>query len=320
MKKLITVCAMVMLSTGTGYAGDNRYPHGVVYDGTKWTTIEPPEANHSGVEGIDGTNLVGFYTTTGLAGTHYGFLYDGTSYTNIIPPGSVNTSVQDIDGSNLVGQYRAASDASGVGHGFHYDMDTKTWTMPIDAPGATTVTYVEGIDGSNLVGGYWGADSRWHGFLYDLATEDWTWPLDAPGATHTFVHGIDGSTLVGRWSEGDLRSGSHSFIYDLTTKDWTVALDYPGATHTTVIYDTDGGNHVGSYSFVSHTGPWHGFVYDGTKWTTYDMPGMASTAFHGCDGSNLVGNYVVPEPSTLVLLSMGTLALLACAWRRRWGR
>jgi hypothetical protein len=33
-----------------------------------------------------------------------------------------------------------------------------------------------------------------------------------------------------------------------------------------------------------------------------------------------VFSYVVPEPSTLLLLSMGVLALLAYAWQRRWGR
>jgi hypothetical protein len=49
-------------------------------------------------------------------------------------------------------------------------------------------------------------------------------------------------------------------------------------------YDTYNGNIVGAYGN-------HGFLYDGTTWTTLDMPGASTTWAFGIDGSNIVGVY-----------------------------
>ena len=35
----------------------------------------------------------------------------------------------------------------------------------------------------------------------------------------------------------------------------------------------------------------HGFIYDGTTWTTIDKPGATSTIIYGTNGSKLVGEY-----------------------------
>lgn len=57
-------------------------------------------------------------------------------------------------------------------------------------------------------------------------------------------------------------------------------------------------------------------------WTTLDMPGAVATNAFGIDCSNIVGSYynydvgwrgflyTIPEPSTLLLLGFGGLALL----------
>ena len=72
---------------------------------------------------------------------------------------------------------------------------------------------------------------------------------------------------------------------------WTT-IDYPGAPSYTSVLGIDGGNLVGYYllddggSFLQ---PAHGFLYDGTTWTTIDMPGETHTVVCGIDGSNLVG-------------------------------
>ena len=75
-----------------------------------------------------------------------------------------------------------------------------------------------------------------------------------------------------------------------------------------------GGNIVG----LHFDGNYRSFIYDGTTYTTIDVPGAKSTYIHGIDGNNIVRRYVdgtdlssgasaqetVPEPASLVLLSL----------------
>ena len=316
MKKLITICAVVVLFPGTAYA--SWVTHGCLYDGTNWTTIEPPEAGHSVATGMDGDTIVGYYTTTNMGGIVHGFVYDATGYDTLDNPQMKHTAILGTDGSNHVGQ---CTDDGGNIFGFRYDVTAQHW-HDINHPEGYP-TSVSSIDGDLLVGYYVddsGGESHRHGFLYDwtIDNDNWTYPLDPSGAQQTIVEGIDGTTLVGRYTEADdFDVNAHGFIYDLATKDWTMPLDKEGESHT-LMYDTDGGNHVGAYYSGSYTNPQHGFVYDGTTWTDKDWPGMHSTSVAGIDGSNLVGCYrLIPEPSSLVLLSMGAVGLLIYAWRKR---
>jgi hypothetical protein len=186
----------------------------------------------SGIYGIDGSNLVGFYGGGGPFGNS-SFLYNGTTWTFPYFPGASDTTIYGIDGDNLVGS------TSGP-HGFLYN--GSSWTT-LDKPGASH-TVIYGIDGSNLVGEYDG-----HGFLYNGT--NWT-TLDM-GASQTFIRGIDGSNLVGWYGDGP---DYHGFLYNGTT--WTT-LDYPGA-RTTWAYGISGSNIVGCYEDTS--GVAHGFVYN----------------------------------------------------------
>ena len=79
-----------------------------------------------------------------------------------------------------------------------------------------------------------------------------------------------------------------------------------------------GGNIVG----LHFDGNYRSFIYDGTTYTTLDVPGAADTYLYGIDGDNIVGRYsdadynsqsfvsAIPEPATLSLLTLGGLMLL----------
>jgi hypothetical protein len=67
-----------------------------------------------------------------------------------------------------------------------------------------------------------------------------------------------------------------------------ITLDMPGYTVNTMARGIDGSNIVGSYDDASGT---HGFLYNGTNWTTFDMPGASETCPSGIDGSKIVGRY-----------------------------
>lgn len=144
------------------------------------------------------------------------------------------------------------------------------------------------------------------------AQATWT-TIDYPGASETLAHGIDGDNIVGYYSDGSIH---HGFVYDGLSY---TRLDMPGAT-ATYAWDIDGDNIVGHYS--DGTGG-HGFVYEGISYTTLDYPGAANTRAYGIDGDRIVGPYwdgsvtsgghgfvyVIPEPSTLLLLGFGAMML-----------
>ena len=97
--------------------GDPTLGRGFLYNGTTYTTLNDPLGTKGTfAQGINGNNIVGFYTDS--AGNNHGFLYDGASYTTLDDPlaaGPLGTAAIGISGNNIVGQY---TDASGNYHGF----------------------------------------------------------------------------------------------------------------------------------------------------------------------------------------------------------
>jgi hypothetical protein len=161
-----------------------------------------------------------------------------------------------------------------------------TWTT-LDYPGAYR-TYVYGISGSSIVGRYEGVYGRNHGFLYDGTS--WTDLTYVPGKGYLgYPRAIDGSNVL----FGEL------FIYDGTTltnlidgMQRAIGYPYPPAEYESIpifVRDIRGGNIVGRYEEVD--GRNHGFLYDGTNWTTLDYPGAVWTIAYSISGSKIVGYY-----------------------------
>jgi hypothetical protein len=243
-----------------------------------WTTLDMPGAYRTYALGINGSNIVGVYDATYDASDQRGFLYNGLTWT---------TEIRAGDTWN--------------GSAFTY--------LGMCMPGAN-VTISNAIDGSNVVGWYSDASDIVHGFIYNGSS--WM-TLDMPDASWTNPIRIDGSNIIGIY--GNTSGVVHSFLYNGST--WTT-IDMPGAqgTHAQSI---DGSNIVGYYWM---NGVQHGFLYNGSSWMTLDMPNASWTVAMGIDGNNVVGSYhsgtdsdshgfiyTIPEPASLILLSLGGLLL-----------
>jgi hypothetical protein len=188
-----------------GYFVNVTGTHGFVWDGTNYTTLNDPLASGTSpttsAYGIDGTNIVGYYTTgTGL--TH-GFLYNGIGYTTIdYPGGTYGSYAQGISGTNIVGL--GYDLAPGNGHSFIYN--GKNFVTISNVIGNTA----EAIDAlaisSNDIAGYYYNGTTDSGFVWDQTNYT---IVNYPSAKLTTVYGIDGNNIVGIYF--DAQSKAHGF-------------------------------------------------------------------------------------------------------------
>jgi hypothetical protein len=190
-------------------------------------------------------------------------------------------------------------------------------------------TYAQGISGANVVGWYIDTNGSAHGFLYNDGAYT---TLDDPKAVGnytlsglfnsggTYATGISGTNIVGYYT--DTNGVTHGFLFNGSTY---TTLDDPnaGGPYSEFYYDVTGGtwvcgiegNNIVGY-YTDNSGNVHGFIYNGSTYTTLDDPnaiyaanGGDGTFTLGISGSNIVG-YVdiigVPYGSTQSILYNGS--------------
>jgi hypothetical protein len=306
-------------ATITGYFTDtNSSAHGFVYSGGNWTQLDAPKSTSTRAEGISGSNIVGYYSDS--AGLSHGFLYDGSNWTTLDDPqGSLGTYPQGISGSNIAGNFITNALSRDLGsidvrHGFLYSGGRyQTMDAPLDSLPTSTVP--AGIDGSNIVGCYiWAVypdcsscpAEPWQSFLYNSRT--WTSFENSLANQGTFAHQVDNSlaTPLGTVATGvsgnniagyyfDEHFTAHGFIY--SNAMW-IYIDDPMAVISTNDAAFGGtfprgisGSKIVGY-FMGTNASEHGFLYDGSGWTTLDYPSGQATRAFGVSSSNIVGYYV----------------------------
>lgn len=157
----------------------------------------------------------------------------------------------------------------------------------IDYPGAAN-TIAAGIDGNKIVGVYYDSGPTQHGFIYDgtsFAT------LDYPGSISTALLDIDGNRIVGAYRDelGNFRGFSYeNGVFQTINPPGTSNLfengsDARGASGSITVgeYNSDGGGAALS----------HGFIFDGSTYTTFDNPSGISSRAEDVDGKHIVGEY-----------------------------
>jgi hypothetical protein len=230
------------------YLDSSMQTHGFLYNGSTYTTLDPPGSVSSTALAVSGNNVVG--TFTNASGVSTGFLYDGSTYTTLLAPQNLPTNPAAVSGGNVVGTYSQG----GSDHGFLFDGTNYT---TIDVPGGFNTTPT-GVSGTTVVGVYY-VNGSYHRFSYDGTT--FNAQIDPPlsGAyyysSQTGTTAIDGSNIAGSYIDpngnynGFLRNGSTDTI-----------IDPPGATWTQVT-GISGNEIVGEYYGTATNGIVEAFVY-----------------------------------------------------------
>ena len=135
------------------------------------------------------------------------------------------------------------------------------------------------MSGQYVVGNYMDEHSKTHGYVFDGQTYTTIEHLFSDGPQHTALD-ISDSRIVGY---GD-RLG---YLYDGVT---VTVLDVPGSVQTIPIGVSP--SHVVGYYFVPFSSS-HGFIFDGSKYTTISVPSELgrATVLHDISGNKAVGQY-----------------------------
>jgi uncharacterized membrane protein len=246
----------------------------------QFNSFQNPGATVTRVFGLNGHGeLVG--TDNVIPGRH-AFLVNRNNYVALDASGVLGTHIsfaRDVnDAGEIVGGYIGDD---GNEHGFilrHEGLTT------LDVPFAGSVgTQLNGINSSGFITGVW-VDEAFtaHGFVYEKGNFA---RLDYPGALDTFPYGINSrGDIVGNW-DSDQSTVGHGFVF---SSGHFFSIDVPGAVPdgTAATGINNRGEIVGS--FIGEDGNSHGFLAEGSVFTTLDCAEAANTSVWGINSAGQI--------------------------------
>jgi len=183
------------------------------------------------------------------------------------------------------------NDSSGYYHGFLWRNDRVT---TVDAPGDWLDTFLGGVNDSGVVIGNYDDDvTVSHATLYRVRDQAWTRLPDVPGWPLNYGNGINNhGVAVGVVFEGNPTDyyGGVGWIWD--GKDYSL-ITVPRAsglaygTYAAAINDSD--KVAGFYQDSQDV--FHGFLNQGSKITSFDVPGAENTFVYGINNQDDVVGY-----------------------------
>lgn len=274
--------------------------------------------------GINNNGQVVGYAKTNNNYNH-AFLYSGTGPMQDIGPVGVKYSyAYDINDNGLVVEYAIPSSSSIYFHALLYSGNGPTQdlgTLPggelSDASGINNSGQVVG--GSNYLNR--GED---HAFLYSGGTMR---DLGTFGGLTSEAYGINNNGQVVGCAYLANDNTYHAFLYNGVTKNDLGTL---GGTNSNALDINDSGQVVGTSDGSAFLWQSDGGMQNlnNLKAAGSDLMLVQATAIndngqivgYGTNTSGQIHAFLltpIPEPSTLALLSMGAISLLAYTWRRR---
>jgi hypothetical protein len=226
-------------SAAIGASNQTPVSHSFLYNGTTYTTIDPPGTYSSYALGVSGTTVIGYYYLPDNTGAIYLYNISNSTFTLLNPPGSATTTPGGISGANVVGTY---TDSTDVSHGFLYNAGVYT---TIDPPGSQS-TQVTAVSGSNVAGFYTDANNVPHGFLYNSGAYTILSPL---GSAAAYAYGLSGANAVGSYNAGDFtphcffNSGGNYTTVDPPTGEIAYPSGAAAANLVGYLADTSGNYH-----------------------------------------------------------------------------
>jgi probable HAF family extracellular repeat protein len=256
-----------------------------------YTTLDVPGGFNTQPFGINDTGqIVGSYGSTPGSFSSHGFLLSGGNYKTLDVPGAAYTVANGINNAGqIVGGYSGGS----------FLLSGGSYTS-LGVPGKAS-----GINDAGQIVGTVPA-TKAYGFLFSNGT---TTGIYVPGSFGTEAIGInDAGVIVGSYYDG--RADHGLLVSNGTYTTLNVAGFASGINNA--------GEIVGSEGFGGS------FLLSGGRLTTINVPGSEFTDAVGInDLGEIVGYYQdasgayhgfladpVPEPSTLLLLAIGTLSLI----------
>jgi len=204
------------------------------------------------------------------------------TFSSVSYPNATTTVIKGInDNGDVVGEYLSSID--GEGHAFYSTQGTLT---NVDYPGST---FREGWGINNsgvVVGGRVDPNGRYDGYSFDGTSYTL---FNVPGSTWTDLFNIDDSgRMLGGYSDG---TTYRPFIYDSANPNFTYLPDPVANVNWFVPLDINNNNQlVGSYQDSGNMT--HGFLFDGTNYSSIDFPNALWTETTGInENGQIVGYY-----------------------------
>ena len=255
-------------------------PAQATYD---FKSFQNPGATVTRFLGLNGLGaLVGMDDS--IPGRH-AFLVFGDSHASLDSLGVLGSDTSFARGINnqgdIVGGY-AGSD--GKEHGFILRQGKLS---TLDVPFRTAVgTQLNAINDSGVIVGVWiDRAFKGQGFIYENGSFS---NLQYPGSRDTTPFGVNSKgDIVGNW-DSDQSSTGHGFVF---SSGHITSFDVPNAIPNGTAANglNDSGQIVGTY--VGRDGNFHGFVRDGSTFTTIDCPGAVATIAWGINtNGQIAGN------------------------------